>query len=208
MGIFSTSLDILYKIEDKEDNLDVTFRNWTWWYLENIVKVLLPGVLITLFCSVFVSNDVSAIIGMIAVGAPFLFLVFRLQFELKELQKIQQLASIKFASEIIILEPSKKSILSSMFLERPSKSGKYIEIPVYSISDFNILPLQDKWGDEFYALYAICLVEHEDGEIHEELYPISPIVAKIEQLENYYAKISNYYNKMDSETSLNISENE
>jgi hypothetical protein len=52
------------------------------------------------------------------------------------------------------------------------------------------------------------LVEHEDGEIHEELYPISPIVAKIEQLENYYAKISNYYNKMDSETSLNISENE
>ncbi len=208
MSIFSTSLEILYKIENKEEHLDVTFRNWGWWYLENIVKVILPGVLITFLSSVFVSNDVSAIIFIVAVGAPFMFLTFRLQFNLKELQQIQQLSSIKFTSESIVLEDSENSKLSSLFLERPKKSGTYLEIPVYAISDFNILPLQDKWGSQFYALYAICMAEYEDGEIYEELYPISPTVSKIEQLENYYVIISNYYNKIDSETSMNISESE
>ena len=98
MSIFSTSLDILYKIENIEDNLDVKFRNWGWWYLDNIV-VLLPGFLYPPFLG-FVSNEVSAIIGMIAVGAPFMFLTFRLQFELKELQQIQQLSSIRFTSKV------------------------------------------------------------------------------------------------------------
>ena len=208
MSIFSTSLDILYKIEAKEDNLDVTFRNWGWWYLENIVKVILPGLLITLLSSVFVSNDISAIIGMVAIIAPFLILTVRIQFNLRDLQKIQQLSSIKFTSESIVLEASEYSRLTSMFLERPKKSGTYLEIPVHAISDFNIHPLQDKWGDQFYALYAICMVEHEDGEIYEELYPISPTVSKIEQLENYYVIISSYYGNIDSEKDMNISENE
>jgi hypothetical protein len=201
MSIFSSVLEILYKIEKQGGNLHVKFRNWTWWYLENIIKVILPGMLLTLASTIFVSNGFAAILGGIFVGIPFMFLMIRVQFEFREIQQSQQLSSIKFTSENIILEPIKNSKFVDLLLERPLRSGEYYELPLWAIHDFTILTQQSVfWGDQCYGLYAIC-VEEEEGVAHEVVYPISPTLAKIEQVEEFSSIISNFYDHSPSNES-------
>lgn len=188
MGIFSSSFEILYRIEKKGEDLHVTFRNWTWWYLEYIVIIFVPALLLTLFSSIFIqSNTITFSVFTIVFCLPFFYVMHRRYNELGVLQNLQRLASIKFTPRCIILEPTKKSILMKLFLERPMKSGEHFEIPIDSIISLEVRPLLDDWFGFVYALYANGC-------------PVSPSFAKVEYVEEYYIHISKYFPEVNLES--------
>ena len=116
MNLFADALDILFRIEHEDNKLQINTNYWLQWYLKVFVKYLVIGGVITVLSVFIFSAQITAYVGTIAIGAPIMYAMIRLQFELKDIQKIQMLFSITFSKDGIEIEPIQKSTLTSFFL--------------------------------------------------------------------------------------------
>tara|TARA_B110000881_G_scaffold85191_1_gene74636 strand:+ start:395 stop:1096 length:702 start_codon:yes stop_codon:yes gene_type:complete len=188
MNLFADALDILFRIEHEDNKLQINTNYWLQWYLKVFVKYLVIGGVITVLSVFIFSDQITAYVGTIAIGAPIMYAMIRLQFELKDIQKIQMLFSITFSKDGIEIEPIQKSTLTSFFLERPIRSREFLIIPTDAIIDIAICPHEDRWGDTY---YSIITKFENDGDI--AYLPLSPRLRKKEQLLSVLALIGAYY---------------
>ena len=191
MLLFADALDILFRIEFEDNKLRVITKNWLRWYLKIFVIFFGVGGVITALGTFIFSNLIVAYIFMIIGAGPLLYGMFRLQFELKDTQKMQKLFSITFSENGIEIEPTtEKTTITSVLLERPSRSRELFQIPIDTIIDITIRASEDGWGCIYYGLWAECI--DSDGNSANIL--ISPLLRKAEQIQSYYGILMTYWN--------------